>query len=97
MTQIWPGFGVAPVPTVVSMICNPDAVVMVFPAVWADAPDGARRSTPATAMAMAIERFRNWKRRILLASLLTGREVACGAGLLNSRARSRPCADRSRR
>src|SRR6266480_865608 len=42
MTQIWPGFGVAPVPTVLSMICKPDAVVMVFPAVWADAPDGAR-------------------------------------------------------
>ena len=36
MTQIWPGFGDAPVPTVVSMICKPEAVVMVFPAVWAD-------------------------------------------------------------
>jgi hypothetical protein len=29
---------------------------MVFPAVWAEAPDGARR-TPAMAMAMAIEKF----------------------------------------
>src|ERR1700682_741733 len=37
MTQIWPGFGDAPVPTVLSMICKPDAVVMGFPAVWADA------------------------------------------------------------
>src|SRR5205807_3514117 len=83
MTQIWPGFGVAPVPTVLSMICRPDAVVMVFPAVWADAPDGARRSAPATAMARAIGKIRNWKRRILLASLLTGREVTCedGCGL----------------
>src|SRR5436309_10871178 len=81
MTQIWPGFGVAPVPTVLSMICKPDAVVMVFPAVWADAPDGARRSTPATAMARAIGKLRNWQRRILLASLLTGREVACAGRL----------------
>src|SRR6266700_1539068 len=96
MTQIWPGFGVAPVPTVVSMICKPDAVVMVFPAVWADAPDGARRSAPATAMARAIGKLRNWKRRILLASLLTG-ETCAGRALLNSRARSRPCADRSHR
>jgi hypothetical protein len=37
MTQIWPGFGDAPVPTVLSMICKPDAVVMGFPAAWADA------------------------------------------------------------
>src|SRR5712664_971587 len=77
MTQIWPGLGVAPVPTVESIICKPEAVVMVFPAVWAEAPDGARRRKPAMAMAMAIGRFRNWKRRIFLASLLTGREVAC--------------------
>src|SRR5712671_4194552 len=76
MTQIWPGFGVAPVPTVESIICKPEAVVMVFPEVWAEAPDGARR-TPAMAMAMAIGKLRNWKRRIFLASLLTGREVAC--------------------
>src|SRR5216684_2060561 len=81
MTQIWPGFGVAPVPTVVSMICKPEAVVMVFPAVWAEAPDGARRRAPAMAMAMAIGKLRNWKRRILLASLLTGREVACAGRL----------------
>jgi hypothetical protein len=37
MTQVWPGFGEAPVPTVLSMICKPDAVVMAFPALWADA------------------------------------------------------------
>jgi hypothetical protein len=37
MTQIWPGFGEAPVPTLLSVICKPDAVVMGFPAVWADA------------------------------------------------------------
>src|SRR5258705_11577378 len=98
MTQIWPGFGVAPVPTVESIICKPEAVVMVFPVVWAEAPDGVRRRTPAMATAMAIGRFRNWKRRIFLASLLTGREVVfAGAALLNSRARNHPCADRSRR
>src|SRR5712671_1476715 len=81
MTQIWPGFGVAPDPSVVSIICKPEAVVMVFPAVWAEAPDGARRRAPAMAMAMAIGKLRNWKRRILLASLLTGREVACAGRL----------------
>src|SRR5580692_12648991 len=37
MTQIWPGFGEAPVPTLLSIICKPEAVVMVFPAVWAAA------------------------------------------------------------
>jgi hypothetical protein len=37
MTQVWPGFGDAPVPTLLSDICKPDAVVMVFPAVWATA------------------------------------------------------------
>src|SRR5229473_192725 len=67
MTQIWPGFGVAPVPTVESIICKPEAVVMVFPAVWAAAPDGAaKRKTPAApaATAKAMERLRNRKRRI---------------------------------
>src|SRR3954462_9974188 len=37
MTQVWPGFGDAPVPTTLSMICKPEAVVMGFPAVWANA------------------------------------------------------------
>jgi hypothetical protein len=40
MTQVWPVCGVAPVPTWVSMICKPDAVVMGFPAVWAVAGVG---------------------------------------------------------
>jgi hypothetical protein len=70
MTQIWPGFGVAPAPTVESIICKPEAVVMVFPAVWAEAPDGARRRTPAMTMAMAIGEFRNWKRRIFFGFLV---------------------------
>jgi hypothetical protein len=37
MTQVWPVFGDAPVPTLLSMICKPEAVVMGFPAVWAEA------------------------------------------------------------
>jgi hypothetical protein len=37
MTQVWPVFGEAPVPTLLSMICKPEAVVMGFPAVWAEA------------------------------------------------------------
>src|ERR1700676_3589020 len=40
MTQVWPGFGDAPVPGVVSMICKPEGVVMVFPAVCAAAVVG---------------------------------------------------------
>src|SRR5215470_2545481 len=31
MTQVWPGFGEAPVPSLMSTICKPDAVVMGFP------------------------------------------------------------------
>jgi hypothetical protein len=37
MTQIWPDFGDAPSPTLLSIICKPEAVVMGFPAVWANA------------------------------------------------------------
>jgi hypothetical protein len=51
---------VAPVPTVLSMICKPDAVVMVFPAVWAAAMVGTHASGIATtviAIAAAIEIF----------------------------------------
>src|SRR5258706_8940211 len=75
MTQVWPGLGIAPVPTVLSMICKPEGVVMVFPAVWADAPDGAaRRKAPAMAITTAIEKLRNWKRRIFSASFITGKQ-----------------------
>ena len=51
MTQIWPGFGEAPVPTLLSMICKPEAVVMGFPAVWADAVVEATDVETAAAMA----------------------------------------------
>jgi hypothetical protein len=38
MTHVWPDFGEAPVPSLLSMICKPEAVVMgFFPAVWAEA------------------------------------------------------------
>src|SRR5208282_1966234 len=57
MTQIWPGFGEAPVPILVSMIFSPDGVVMGVPAVCAAA--GAKlaavnvRATPAMAVVKA--------------------------------------------
>jgi hypothetical protein len=62
MTQICPGFGEAPVPTVVSIICKPEAVVMVFPAVWAAAGVGAQANGMATiviAIAASIGIFAN--------------------------------------
>src|SRR5689334_11589010 len=31
MMQVWPGLGEAPVPSLMSMICKPEAVVMGFP------------------------------------------------------------------
>jgi len=55
MTQIWPDFGEAPVPTLLSMICKPEAVVtaevMGFPAVWADAVVAMRDELTAVATA----------------------------------------------
>jgi hypothetical protein len=53
MTQVWPAFGVAPVPTLMSMIFKPDGVVMTF---WAMA-GGAAVKAPAmvTMMAAAIK------------------------------------------
>jgi hypothetical protein len=56
MTQVWPDFGDAPVPTLLSMICKPEAVVteaevMGFPAVWADAVAAMRDELTAAAMA----------------------------------------------
>src|SRR5258705_11975711 len=56
MTQVWPDFGVAPVATLLSMICNPEAVVMGFPAVWADAIRGTAIgvATAATTVANAV-------------------------------------------
>src|SRR3974377_116517 len=62
MTQICPGRGVAPVPTWVSVICRPEAVVMVLPAAWAAAcVDAPAASRPAHAMGTISE-----ERRILL-------------------------------
>jgi hypothetical protein len=68
MTQIWPGFGEAPAPTVESMICKPEDVVMVFPAVWAVAGVGTHASGAATmviANVDTIEIVANERRRIL--------------------------------
>src|SRR3984957_6369282 len=62
MTQVWPGFGEAPVPTVVSIICKPEAVVMVFPGVWANAVAGTNAA--AANIAATIEIITRWRRRI---------------------------------
>src|SRR4051794_25459786 len=53
MTQVWPFFGEAPVPTLPSLICKPDGVVMAFPAACAIAVVGATATTPATEVARA--------------------------------------------
>src|ERR1700724_223325 len=54
MTQIWPGAGVAPVPILLSVICKPDCVVMVFPTACAVAEVGAPAAKmPANAIAKA--------------------------------------------
>jgi hypothetical protein len=53
MTQVWPGFGDAPVPTLLSMICKPEAVVMGFPAVWADAMPGMTTGVETAAASAA--------------------------------------------
>src|ERR1700744_4419419 len=47
MTQVWPFWGLAPVPTVVSMIFRPVSVVMVFPCVCAAAGQAAARVAAA--------------------------------------------------
>src|SRR6185312_8891535 len=43
MTHVWPFWGLAPVPTVVSMIFRPVSVVMAFPCVCATAGRAAAR------------------------------------------------------
>src|SRR5438552_3193078 len=54
MTQICPGFGVAPVPTLVSVTCNPEAVVTVVPTAWAVAVvDAPTAKTPVNAATRA--------------------------------------------
>src|SRR5215813_5172324 len=69
MTQICPGFGVAPVPTLVSVIFRPDGVVTVAPAACAMAAVGltaARTPASAPAKARAATALANGKARILL-------------------------------
>ena len=42
MTHVWPGLGVAPVPTLISLICKPDGVVMEVAPLCAEATVGDR-------------------------------------------------------
>src|SRR5450631_1548426 len=67
MTQVWPGFGDAPVPTVLSVICRPEAVVMIFPLVWAAAMVETQANDKAMIViaAAAIDIPARWRRRIL--------------------------------
>src|ERR1700675_4399096 len=68
MTQVWPGFGDAPVPGVVSMICKPEGVVMVFPAVCAAAVVGTHACDAAKTVitiAANIGSLACWRRRIV--------------------------------
>src|SRR5260370_27547691 len=69
MTQICPGFGVAPVPTLLWLIFRPDGVVVVAPAAWAIAAVGAmsaKAPASAVATAAAATALANGKARILL-------------------------------
>src|ERR1043166_5322124 len=68
MTQVWPFFGVAPVPTWLSVICRPDGAVMGFPAACANAVVGATASTPVAVVARATvsRAARREKARILV-------------------------------
>src|SRR5260370_23574934 len=69
MTQICPGFGVAPVPTLLWLIFRPDGVVVVAPAAWAiGAVGGMSAKAPASAVATAAAAtaLANGKARILL-------------------------------
>src|SRR5262245_42891160 len=70
MTQVWPGRGLAPVPTWVSMICNPEGVVTVFPT-WAVAVVGVKQ-TPVKAATRASAVIALGRSRILY--LLRSRE-----------------------
>src|SRR5215813_5182364 len=51
MTHVWPGRGEAPVPTWVSMICNPEGVVTVFPTSCAVAVPGSMPAQPPVSIA----------------------------------------------
>src|SRR5436305_13877249 len=81
MTQVCPVCGVAPVPTLVSMIWRPDAVVMGFPAVCAAAGVGRPRMMALLAAAAAPANvFRRVKFRIVF-SLSDGVRGQKGAEL----------------
>src|SRR5262245_61402816 len=79
MTQVWPGFGEAPVPSLVSMICKPDAVVMAFP-VCAAALVAIAAATPTS----MVERMVRREDRMVDTSLF------CGACLAQRRPLPKP-------
>src|ERR1700682_2661715 len=90
MTQIWPGWGVAPVPILLSVIFKPDGVVMVFPTDWAVAVPGAPvNKTTANAMtkASATRALAREKARI---TVLLGIDRVRASGLFTSTRRALP-------
>src|ERR1700730_16974548 len=90
MTQVWPGFGEAPVPTVVSIICKPEAVVMGFPAVWAAAMVGTKANGAATiiiAIAASIGIFACLKRILGTFRLRIGSVSSATGAALKARRR----------
>jgi hypothetical protein len=72
MTQVCPVLGVAPVPALLSVICNPEAVVMVFPVVCAEAmvAEAKTQLSPAISANVAAPPARNEARIVF--SLING-------------------------
>ena len=52
MTQVWPDFGVAPLPALISLICRPDDVVTETPPLCAAARDDKSRQDAPSAIAI---------------------------------------------
>src|SRR5690348_874625 len=79
MTQVWPVLGLAPVPTVVSMIFRPVSVVMAFPCVCA----AAGRAAARVAIAIMTRRVTGMCRLFL-------GEAACGPAIRNNGSEANP-------
>src|SRR5260370_21555255 len=95
MTQICPGFGVAPVPTLLWLIFRPDGVVVVALAAWAIAAVGAmsaKAPARAVATAAAARALANGKARILLL-LLIDCVIVVASSVVGWAKRSVPTAD----
>src|ERR1700722_1344586 len=86
MTQVWPVFGVAPVPTLLSVIFSPEGVVIMAPAAWAFAVVGealamAAATAVTKARAAAARTMRAFRDTNCMLSLLAVRNGARSGGL----------------